>query len=100
MVAVPAGTAAAGQAVGLDQAPIAADIVAGFEDEHVTPDNAARGNVGQGAVPPHSGRVRHQGLERFGCLLGRVLLEEPDRAVEQDHRQDGDGQLQAPGIPG
>jgi hypothetical protein len=76
-----------GQIVRLDQAPVAADIVARFEDEHVPPDNAARGNVGQGAVPPHPGRVRYQRLERFGCLLGRVLLEEPDRAVQIQHEK-------------
>jgi len=89
-----------GQAVRLDQAPVAADIVAGLKGEHVPPDDAARGNVSQDTVPPHPGRVRHQRLKRLRRLLGRVLLEEPDRAVEQDHGQDGDGQFQAPGIPG
>ena len=89
-----------GQVVRLDQASVAADIVARLKDEYVTPDDAASGNVGQGAFSPHSGRVRHQRLERLGGLLGRVLLKEPDRAVEHDHRQDGHRQLQAPGIAG
>src|ERR1700735_5319274 len=103
MVAVPAGTASAVRRTGA-LSPVRAtsstvrscastrrpsqQMSSPGSRTNTAPRTTSRagGMLGRAPPPPHSGRVRHQRLERLGGLLGRVLLEEPDRPVEYDDR--------------
>ena len=73
-----------------DHAGIGADAVALLEDDDVAGDQVGRRNDGHLTVAHDLGVGRHQLLQGLRRLLGPVLLEEADDAVEQHHTDDRD----------
>jgi len=80
--------------VGLHQAAVAGDGVAGLEHDDVAGHELGGGDLDALAVAHHARGPGDHGLEGLRGLFRRVLLEEADHRVEQHHPEDGDGELQ------
>ena len=73
------------------------DPVAGLQQHEVTDDEVDGVDLLPRAVPDHGHPVRDQVPQASRGLVGALLLDEREHAVEHHDDGDGDGQLRHPG---
>ena len=81
------------------QLEIGADPVAGLEQDQVSDDQLFGRNADPSPVASDEDRSRKQALQALTGLVGAMLLDEREAAVEKDHHDDGERELRHPADP-